>query len=57
MQMGRLGKDVVALYCIVGALKDLRLFPIEALAAAAMLQPSEHAEKDAEAIRAAVGEW
>ena len=50
------GKDVVALYCIAHALKELRLFPIEALAAGAMLQPSAHAEKNAAAIRAAVGE-
>ena len=55
MQTGRLGKDVVALYCIAQALKELRIFPIEALVTAAMLQPSAHAEKNAAAIRAAVG--
>ncbi len=52
----RLGKGSVALYCIARALKELRVFPIEALGAAAMLRPSEHAEKNAEAIRAAVGQ-
>jgi pyruvate/2-oxoacid:ferredoxin oxidoreductase beta subunit/Pyruvate/2-oxoacid:ferredoxin oxidoreductase gamma subunit len=52
----RLGKGSVALYCIAQALKELRVFPIEALEAAAMLQPSEHSEKNAAAIRAAVGE-
>ncbi len=51
----RLGKGSTALYCIAHALKELRVFPIEALEAAATLQPSEHAEKNAEAIRAAVG--
>ena len=50
----RLGKGSVALYCIAHALKALRVFPIEALEAAATLQPSEYAEKNAEAIRAAV---
>ena len=56
MQMGRLGKGSVALYCIAHALKELRVFPIEALTAAAMLQPSAHAEKNADAIWATVGE-
>ena len=56
MPLGRLGKDSVVLYCIAHALKELRVFPIEALAAAAMRQPSAHAEKNADAIRAAVGE-
>lgn len=51
----RLGKGRIALYCIARALKALRVFPIEALEAAATLQPSEHAEENAEAIRAAVG--
>jgi pyruvate/2-oxoacid:ferredoxin oxidoreductase beta subunit/Pyruvate/2-oxoacid:ferredoxin oxidoreductase gamma subunit len=50
----RLGKGSVALYCIAHALKTLRVFPIEALEAAATLQPSEYAEKNTEAIRAAV---
>jgi len=50
----RLGKGSVALYCIAHALKALRVFPIEALEAAATLQPSEYAEKNADAIRAAV---
>jgi Pyruvate/2-oxoacid:ferredoxin oxidoreductase gamma subunit len=52
----RLGKGSVALYCIARALKELRVFPIEALGAAVMLQPSQYAEKNAEAIRAAVGQ-
>ncbi len=51
----RLGKGSVALYGIAHALKELHVFPIEALAAAATLSPSEHAEKNVEAIRAAVG--
>ena len=51
MPLGWLGKDTVALYCIAQALKELLLFPIEALADAAMLQPSAHAEKNADAIR------
>ena len=49
-------KGSVALYCIAQALKELLLFPIEALADAAMLQPSAHAEKNADAIRVAVGD-
>ena len=53
--MGRLGKGSVALYCIAHALKELPGFPNRSVAAAAMLQPSAHAEKNAEAIRAAVG--
>ncbi len=52
----RLGKGSVALYCIARALKELRVFPIEALEAAATLQPSGYAEKNAEAIRAGVGQ-
>ncbi len=52
----RLGKGSVALYCIAYALKALRVLPIEALEAAATLQPSEYAEKNAEAIRAALAE-
>jgi 2-oxoglutarate/2-oxoacid ferredoxin oxidoreductase subunit beta len=51
----RLGKGGVALYCIAHALSQLRPFPIEALEAAATLRGSEHAEKNAEAIRAALG--
>jgi pyruvate/2-oxoacid:ferredoxin oxidoreductase beta subunit/Pyruvate/2-oxoacid:ferredoxin oxidoreductase gamma subunit len=50
----RLGKGSVALYGIARALKQLRVFPIEAFAAAATLHPSEHAEKNVEAIRAAM---
>ena len=50
----RLGKGSTALYCIALALKELRVFPIEALDAAARLQSSEYAEKNADAIRAAV---
>ncbi len=50
----RLGKGSTALYCIAHALKELRVFPIEALEAAATLQPSEYAEKNVDAIRAAV---
>jgi len=52
----RLGKDSVAIYCIARALKELQVFPIAALAAAAMLQPSAHAEKNAEAISAAAAQ-
>jgi len=52
---GRLGKGSVALFCIAHALKELRVFPIAALEAAATLQPSEYAQKNAEAIRAALG--
>ena len=51
----RLGKGSVALYCLAHALKELRILPIEALAAAATLQPSEYAERNAETIRAAAG--
>ena len=51
---GGLGKGSVALYCIAHALKELCVFPIEALEAAAMLQSSEHAEKIAATIHAAV---
>ena len=50
----RLGKGSVALYCVAHAMKQLRVFPIEALAAAARLQPSEYAETNADAIRAAM---
>ena len=50
----RLGKGSTALYGIALALKELRVFPIEALEAAARLQSSEYAEKNADAIRAAV---
>ena len=50
----RLGKSSLALYCIAHALKQLSVFPIEALEAAATLQPSAHAEKNAEAVRAAL---
>ena len=51
----RLGKGSVALYCIARALRELRVFPVEALEAAARLTTSEHADKNAEAIRAALG--
>ena len=51
---GRPAKGGVALYCIARALKDLGVFPVEALEAAAGLWPSEHAEKNADAIRAAM---
>lgn len=50
----RLGKGSVALYCIAHALRELRVFPIEALQAAATLQSSEHTEKNVGAIRAAL---
>ena len=52
---GRLGKGSLALFCIAHALKELQVFPIEALAAAAMLQPSQYAEQNTDTIRAAVG--
>lgn len=52
----RLDKGRVALYCIAQTLKELAVFPVDALKAAALLQPSEHAEKNAETIRAAVGD-
>ncbi len=51
----RLGKGGVALFCIAHALRELRVFPIEALEAAARLTTSAYAEKNAEAIRAALG--
>ncbi len=50
----RLGKGGVALFCIAHALRELRVFPIEALEAAARLTTSEYADKNAEAIRAAL---
>jgi hypothetical protein len=52
----RLGKGSVALYAIAHALKELAIFPTEALLAAATLQPSEYAERNAETIRAALGQ-
>jgi len=51
----RPGTGSLALYCIARALKEVGVFPIEALEAAATLQASEHAEESANAIRAAVG--
>ncbi len=52
----RLGKGSVALFCIAHALKELQVLPLEALEAAAARQSSEYAEKNAEAIRAAVAQ-
>lgn len=49
-----LGKGGVALFCIARAIRDLRVFPFDALEAAATQRPSEHAEKNVEAIRAAM---
>jgi pyruvate/2-oxoacid:ferredoxin oxidoreductase beta subunit/Pyruvate/2-oxoacid:ferredoxin oxidoreductase gamma subunit len=49
----RSGKGGVALYCLARALNELGVVSIEAMEAAAGLRPSEHAEKNAEAIRAA----
>ena len=53
---GRLGKGSVALHAIAHALKELAIFPTEALLAAATLQESEYAERNAETIRAALGQ-
>ena len=52
----RPAKGSVALYCLARALNDLGIVSIEAMEAAAQLRPSEHAEKNAEAIRAAGAE-
>ncbi len=49
----RPGKGGVSLFCIARALSELGVLSIEALEAAALLWPSEHAEKNAEAIRVA----
>jgi len=50
----RLSKGSVALYCIAKALKQLRIFPVEALAAAASREPSVHAEENSGVIGAAL---
>ena len=52
----RLGKGSLALFCVARALKDLGVFPVEALEAAATLQPSEYAEKNVGAIRLAISD-
>ena len=49
----RPAKGAVALFCLARALNDLGIVSIEAMEAAALLRPSEHAEKNAEAIRSA----
>lgn len=52
----RLSKGGIALYAIASAIRELGILPIEALEAAGTLQPSEHAEKNVEAIRAALSD-
>lgn len=49
-----LGKGGIALHCLARALASLRVFPVEALLAAAERPGSRHAEKNASAIRAAL---
>jgi len=49
----RLGAGQVALYTVALALKELGVFPVEALEAAAMLRPGELATDNAKTIRAA----
>ena len=49
----RLGTHQVALYTVALALKELGVYPVEALEAAATLRPSELATENAKTIRAA----
>jgi 2-oxoglutarate ferredoxin oxidoreductase subunit beta len=49
----RLGSHQVALYTVALALKELGVFPVEALEAAATLRPGELATENAKTIRAA----
>ena len=49
----RLGSGQVSLYSVAFALKELGVFPVEALEAAAALRPGEHASDNAKTIRAA----
>ncbi len=49
----RLGAGQVALYCVALALKELGVFPVEALEGAATLSPSGHAADNAKTVRAA----
>lgn len=49
----RLGSGQVSLYSVAFALKELGVFPVEALEAAAAVRPGEHASDNAKTIRAA----
>lgn len=49
----RPAKGAVALFCLARALNELGIVSIEAMEASALLRPSDHAEKNAEAIRSA----
>jgi len=51
----KLAAGRVSLYCVARALKELGVIPTEALEAAAILRPGEHADENMETIRVALG--